>query len=60
MSFGRSGEKYDDLFFKKREYRGKRWGKKGRKEDIFTVKNMIFEKGGGQNINYFENIHHCI
>ena len=36
--------------------------KKGGKEEIFTVlggKNVIFEKkgGGGQNINYFDNIH---
>ena len=32
---------------------------KGGKEDIFTVlggKNMIFEKGVGKNINYFDNI----
>ena len=39
-----------------------RW-KKGGKEEIFTVlggKNMIFEnREGGQNINYFDNIHPC-
>ena len=39
--------------------------KKGGKEKIFpvlgVVKNMIFEKrGGGKNINYFDNMHPCI
>ena len=48
------------LLIKNANIWGKRWEKRG-KEEIFTVlggKNMIFKKkGGGKNINYFENIH---
>ena len=47
------GEKSDDLFRKNSNIKG-RGGRKGVKEEIFTVlegKNNILEKGGGANIS---------
>ena len=53
------GKKYDNFERKIAYIRGKRW-KKGGKEEIFIVlwgKNIILEKGGGQKINYLDDIH---
>ena len=53
------GKKYDNLLRKNADLREKRW-KNGEKEDIFTVKNIIFGKrGGGKNIIILANIHPC-
>ena len=51
MSYcGWLGEKYDDSLRKNSNIEGKRWKKWG-KDEIFTV------LGGGEDINYLDNIH---
>ena len=53
---------YDDLLRKNANIRGRMW-KNGGKEEIFIVpgwKISFWKRGGGNNINYFDNIHPCI
>ena len=51
MGYWLVGKKYDDLWVKKREYKGEEVEKQGNLGKIFTVhggKNIILEKGAGE------------